>query len=164
MHERPWSAPLWWRFTARLIDLVALGWLASFVLVELDQRLLGGDPLGTRPGRLAVDDLRSLLLLVGAVVLYEVVPVVRYGATLGKALLGLRVLDGHGHRIGAPGAISRAVVIYGAMAVTATALAVVWMALVVSVALHPWRRGLHDLAAGSRVVALDREDRGEGVA
>ena len=161
MDERPWSLPLWWRLTARLVDLVALGWLASFVLVELDQRLLGGDPLGTQPGRLVVDDLRSLLLLVGAVALYEVVPVVRYGATMGKALLGLRVVDGRGERVGVSGAVSRAVVVYGAMAVSATALAFVWLALLVSVALHPWRRGLHDLAAGSRVVALDREGQTE---
>ena len=40
-------------------------WLVVFVLVEIDQRLLGGDPLGRRQARLVFDSARPIVLLLG---------------------------------------------------------------------------------------------------
>ena len=82
----------WWRLGARIVDLVAFGWLSAFVLVEIDQRLLGGDPLGREAGRVEITSSRSIILLLIAVLLFEVIPVSTAGATIGKAMLGLRVV------------------------------------------------------------------------
>ena len=47
--ERRPPAKLAHRLGARVLDVVTLTWLLFFVLVEIDQRLLGGDPWGQQP-------------------------------------------------------------------------------------------------------------------
>ena len=74
----------WWRLGARIVDLVAFGWLSAFVLVEIDQRLLGGDPLGREAGRVEITSSRSIILLLIAVLLFEVIPVSTAGAQLAR--------------------------------------------------------------------------------
>lgn len=162
----PWRpAPAGWRLAARAVDVAGAVWLTAFVVVELGQRLLGGDPLGRRAARLAVDDLRSAVLVIVAVVLYEVVPVHLAGATLGKALVGLRVVDAgadpgtpaRGDRRAWPDPVAaalRALVLYGPPVVLGDAGLLVVAAWGVSVLVTTSGRGLHDRIAGTRVVQV----------
>ena len=45
-----------------MLDVVTLTWVLFFVLVEIDQRLLGGDPFGQRPLQIDLTELRPLIL------------------------------------------------------------------------------------------------------
>jgi uncharacterized RDD family membrane protein YckC len=124
---------------------VTLAWLVAVLLVEVEGRLLGGG------GRSASAGVAALL---GASAATEVVPVAIWGRTLGKALLGLRVVraaDG-----GQPGplrSLVRWVVLFGALAVPAVGWAV---ALVVA------GTRLHDRLAGTTVVDAGRDAGGDG--
>lgn len=140
-----------------MIDNIAFTWLVVFVMVEIDQRLLGGDPLGQRQARLVFDSARSVILLLLLVVLYEVIPALVWGATPGKAMLGLRV------RLtsSAPGAVmalGRAAILYlpiiflGAFGLT------VLVVLLATVVLAADGRGLHDRLLGTLVVSLPRQE------
>jgi uncharacterized RDD family membrane protein YckC len=158
--DDPARAParLGWRIGGRLVDVVVVGWVAAFVVVEVLGRLLGGDPLARRPAALDVRiDTTALVALALVVVALEVAPVARRGASLGKAALGLRVV-----RVdtwGRPGALRsglRAATLYLPLAVP-----VVGPLIVVVVALPalvwPTRRGLHDVVAGTAVVEVPRD-------
>lgn len=160
--ERRPPATLWQRLAARLVDVVTLAWFAGFVLVELDQRLLGGDPLGRRRLELDLTDTRPLVLLVLVIGLYEVVPVCGKGATLGKALFGLRlaVVEGSG-RLGPARAIARALVLYGAPVALGAYGGFVWLVIFLSLAVPASGRGLHDRLVGSVVVGASREEEKE---
>lgn len=142
--------------SARVVDLVVLAWLVAFVLVEIDQRLLGGDPLGRRQARLVFDSPRSVVLLLLLVTAYEVVPAVVWGATPGKALLGLRI------RLtdeGTPAwmiALGRAAILYVPVIFLGAPGMVVAATLLVSVVLAANGRGLHDRLLGTLVVSLPR--------
>jgi uncharacterized RDD family membrane protein YckC len=155
--SREEPAGLGWRIGARVIDNIAFTWLVVFVMVEIDQRLLGGDPLGQRQARLVFDSARSVILLLLLVVLYEVIPALVWGATPGKAMLGLRV------RLtsSAPGAVmalGRAAILYlpiiflGAFGLT------VLVVLLATVVLAADGRGLHDRLLGTLVVSLPRQE------
>ena len=157
MSSREEPAGLGWRIGARVIDNIAFTWLVVFVMVEIDQRLLGGDPLGQRQARLVFDSARSVILLLLLVVLYEVIPALVWGATPGKAMLGLRV------RLtsSAPGAVmalGRAAILYlpiiflGAFGLT------VLVVLLATVVLVADGRGLHDRLLGTLVVSLPRQE------
>ncbi|MDG2028517.1 MAG: RDD family protein [Acidimicrobiales bacterium] len=157
MSSREEPAGLGWRIGARVIDNIAFTWLVVFVMVEIDQRLLGGDPLGQRQARLVFDSARSVILLLLLVVLYEVIPALVWGATPGKAMLGLRV------RLtsSAPGAVmalGRAAILYlpiiflGAFGLT------VLVVLLATVVLAADGRGLHDRLLGTLVVSLPRQE------
>lgn len=140
-----------------MIDVVAFSWLVVFVMVEIDQRLLGGDPLGRREARLVFDSGRSVVLLLLLVVGYEVVPAVVWGTTPGKALLGLRV------RLtsGAPGplmALGRAAVLYLPVLFLGAAGLTVLVVLLASVVIAADGRGLHDRLLGTLVVSLPNEE------
>ena len=157
---RPTPASVRQRLGARLADTITLLWVLGFVLVEIDQRLLGGDPFGQRPLQIDVTQGRSLVFVIVTIAAYEVVPTVWKGATLGKALFGLRL-----ERVEEPGslpvirAVARALVLYGApVALGASFGGLVLVALVASLVLPASGRGLHDRAAGSIVVALPREE------
>lgn len=137
--------------------MVALTWLVVFVMVEIDQRLLGGDPLGQRQARLVFDSARSVVLLLVIVAAYEVVPAVLWGATPGKALLGLRI------RLtsavpAALMALGRAAVLYLPVIFLGVFGSVVAIGLLVSIVLAADGRGLHDRLLGTLVVSLPRED------
>lgn len=140
------------------MDQVAFTWIVVFVMVEIDQRLLGGDPLGRRQARLVFDSGRSVIILLALVILYEVVPNVLYGATPGKALLGLRI------RLATTGvpvvlvALGRAAVLYLPVIFLGPIGYVMALILFVSVAVTKNGRGLHDRLLGTLVVSAARED------
>ncbi|MDW3220843.1 MAG: RDD family protein [Acidimicrobiales bacterium] len=157
MTTRELPAGLGWRFGARIIDVVALTWLVVFVLVEIDQRLLGGDPLGQRQARLGFDSARSVVLLLVIVAAYEVVPAVLWGATAGKALLGLRIRL-TSRAPGALMALGRAAVLYLPLIFLGVFGLVVVLVLLVSIVIAADGRGLHDRLLGTLVVSLPRED------
>lgn len=133
--------------------MIAFSWLVVFVMVEIDQRLLGGDPLGQRQARLVFDSGRSVVLLLLLVVIYEVVPAVLWGTTPGKAMLGLRV------RLtsGVPGplmAVGRAAILYLPLIFLGAFGLIVVAALLVTVVIAADGRGLHDRLLGTLVVSL----------
>lgn len=141
-----------------MVDVVVVSWLSLFVLVELLGRLLGGDPLGRGSPARHLESLSSLRTVVGiglVVAVCEVLPVALRGATLGKAMLGLRVvrLDTFGppHALDA---LLRALVLYGPLAVPVVG-PLLSLAIAVPVLVWPTRRGLHDLVAGTVVIGLE---------
>jgi uncharacterized RDD family membrane protein YckC len=143
---------------------VVIGWLAAFVLVEILGRLLGGDPLGRESAAshvLGLSSFRTAMGLLAVVVLYEVLPVALRGATLGKAMLGLRVvrLDTWG-RPGLVNATLRALVLFGPLAIPTVGLLVL-AAVILPALIWPTRRGLHDVIAGTAVVRADRPNPAE---
>lgn len=143
--------------SARVVDLVVVAWLVVFLLVEIDQRLLGGDPLGRRQARLVFDSPRPIILLLLLVVVYEVVPAVAWGATPGKALLGLRVRLTDRSAPAWMMAVGRAVILYVPVIFLGAPGVVVAAILLVSVVVAADGRGLHDRLLGTLVVALPRE-------
>lgn len=153
--EQP--AGLGWRIAARVVDNVVFIWLVVFVLVEIDQRLLGGDPLGRRSARLVVDSARPILLLLVLAVLYEVVPAVTWGATPGKALLGLRIRTTSTATPPWVMALGRAAVLYLPVAFFGAFGFVVPLVLLGSIVVAADGRGLHDRLLGTLVVALPRD-------
>lgn len=157
--ERRPPAKLAHRVGARVLDVVTLTWLLFFVLVEIDQRLLGGDPWGQQPLQIDLTEARPLLLTILVIAVYEIVPVATKGATLGKALFGLRLVASD--RRGAlpwARALARALVLYGAPVALGAYGGIVLLVLLASFAIPASGRGIHDRVAGSIVVALPRED------
>ena len=160
-HDEPLTRParLGWRIGARLVDGVVVSWLAVFVVVELLGRLLGGDPLGreTATSRLEhMSDARVLAGLVAVIVAYEVVPVALRGATFGKAALGLRVVSiDTWERPDLLRAVVRAAVLYLPLAVPTVGPLLV-AAVVAPALVWPTHRGVHDVLAGTAVIAAER--------
>lgn len=155
----PTPASVRHRIGARVVDAITLMWLLGFVLVEIDQRLLGGDPFGRRPLQIDVTEGRSLVFVILTIAAYEVVPTVWKGATLGKALLGLRLRTVEPTaRMPWVRASARALVLYGAPVAFGAFGGVVVLALIASFVIPASGRGLHDRVAGSIVVALPREE------
>ncbi|MEM8707120.1 MAG: RDD family protein [Actinomycetota bacterium] len=147
------------RLAARLLDAVTLTWALGFVLVEIDQRLLGGDPFGQRPLQIDITQGRSLLLVIVTIAAYEVVPTVWKGATLGKVLVGLRLRTVEPTaRVPWSRAVARALVLYGAPVALGAFGGLFLLVLVASFVIPASGRGLHDRLAGTTVVALPRED------
>jgi uncharacterized RDD family membrane protein YckC len=138
-------------------DAVTFGWLTVFVLIEIDQRLLGGDPWGLERGRPVVDSTRSLVLLLVLVGIYEVVPVTLKGVTLGKAVTGLRVRRQGGGRVPVALAAVRAVLLYAPLFLGAYAL-LGFIVLLLSFVIPRSGRGFHDRIAGTIVVTLPRDE------
>jgi len=149
------AAGLGWRLGARIVDVVIFSWLTVFVLVEIDQRLLGGDPWGRRAVGIELDSARPFVLVAVLVVLYEVVPVVAFGATAGKAFFGLRVRRRGDDPVPvALAAVARALLLYGPPLVFAAPGALVTLVLLVSVVVPRDGRGIHDRLAGTTVVSV----------
>ncbi len=138
-----------------MTDAVTFGWLTAFVLIEIDQRLLGGDPWGLERGRPVVDSARSLTLLLVLVGVYEVVPVALKGVTLGKAVTGLRVRRQGGGSVPVALAAVRAVLLYAPLFLGAYAL-LGFIVLLLSFVIPRSGRGFHDRIAGTIVVTLPR--------
>ncbi len=153
--SRETVATIGWRLAARVTDAVTFGWLAAFVLIEIDQRLLGGDPWGLEPGRPVVDSGRSLVLLLVLIGLYEVAPVAARGVTLGKALSGLRVRRHGGGSVSVVLSFVRSVLVYAPLFLGVYAF-LGWIVLLVSFAAPRSGRGLHDRISSTIVVSLPR--------
>ena len=128
------------RLLARVVDLVIVAWLTVVLVVEVEHALFD-DRSATQ------FVVTSLVLAVG----YEILPVAYRGATLGKAMLGLRVVRaGNGFNAG----LARSLLRYLVLAVALTPMSYFLPVLVV---LAPAlvgrdRRGLHDYASGTMVV------------
>lgn len=90
--------------------------------------------------------MKQLMVVVPLGLLYEVLLTGLIGGTLGKRLLGMRVVLSDGQPIGIGGSFLRYIVKWVAAAVTC------YLAFLV-VAFHPDKRGVHDLAAGCAVVS-----------
>lgn len=146
---------------ARLADVVIFSWLVVFVVVEIDQRLLGGDPLGQRQARLVFDSARPIILLLLLVAVYEMGTAVAWGATPGKAVLGLRVRRTSGVGPSWLMALGRAVVLYVPVIFLGGIGLAVPAILLVSVVVAADGRGLHDRLLGTLVVTLPRDPAGE---
>ena len=155
--QSPASASVGRRVAARLVD--GLLWAVP-TAVALSYS--GGDsPSGTQPRSPGP----SIAIYMAALV-YEVVLTWRFGQTIGKRLLRVRVLDLVGK---APPTLLQSVarvVVVTALPIalignrlspeTAASLdAACGLVLLASVVLGPGRRGLHDLAARTTVVAAD---------
>lgn len=161
----PVPGRLGWRVLARVVDTAILVWLAAVVVVELRDRLLGGDPLARQPLR---SDGGELAWIVGVTLLYEVGFLTVTRATPGKAFLGLRVVEPEA--LGPPGPL-RALVrwlaldapLIAALAAPGALSLLVpwWLLLLVSASLLPDRRGLHDRLGGTTVNEIRREGPGE---
>jgi hypothetical protein len=144
-----------WRVAARIVDVVVFAWLTTFVLVEIDQRLLGGDPWGRRAVGIEFDSARPIVLLFVLVVAYEIVPTAVAGVTFGKALFGLRLRQRPDDRI--PrwlAAVARAVVLYAPVIFFGSYGGAVVVVLLVSIAVPRSGRGLHDRLVGTTVVSI----------
>ena len=148
------------RLGARVVDLVTLTWALGFVLIEINERILGGDPLGRQPLDVDITSGRALVLVIAVIAAYEVVPTVWKGATLGKALVGLRLRTVE-PRASVPisRATARALVLYGAPIALGAFGGLFLLVLLASFVIPANGRGLHDRLAGTTVVALPRERR-----
>ena len=93
---------------------------------------------------------------------YEIVPVATKGATLGKALFGLRLVSSE-RRAPLPWSrvLARTLVLYGAPVAFGAYGGAVVLLLLASLTLPATGRGLHDRLAGSIVVVADRDARDE---
>lgn len=131
------------RAAARLVDVFLVVFLPGSIFVAL---------FGERSG----NDLRFpiwvLLLSIAAAAAYEVVLTVTRGATLGKQLMGIRVVR---HLDGGPPTWGMAAIRFlvpSLQYTTAPLLQTVALAIYLSAAINPERRGLHDRASGTLVV------------
>jgi len=150
--EKP--AELAWRAGARIVDVIAFTWLSAFVLVELDQRLFGGDPLGRRPGRLVFDSQHSISLAILLAVAYETLPMVLHGSTLGKAMLGVRVRSLTGKNPSGWSAATRTMAVYLPPIMWGWPGLLVAVVLALSAAFPASGRGIHDRLAATVVVTM----------
>lgn len=130
-----------------------MAWLVAVVLIEIEGRLLGGDPLGRRTDPLiGASEGRARFVLLTVVVLYEVLGSVLMQGTLGKRVLGLRVVDAQDlGRIGLLTSAVRSAVLLGPLAVPLVGGPIA-LAVALSSTVLPDHRGLHDLAAGTVVI------------
>lgn len=153
------TAEVWQRVAARVVDHVGLAVIAAVLLAPLGlgASLLGG-PAGFLAGSLSV--VVSTALTVGYFAALES----RDGQTVGKRLLGVRVVtpSGGSPTLGAAlrrnawtglGALSVVPVVGGVVGGAATLAAVI--TIVMGILRDPERRGWHDrLAAGTRVASV----------
>ncbi|MFF3768456.1 RDD family protein [Streptomyces sp. NPDC001922] len=156
------------RFAARLIDTVLLGGavaaaavpLISLALGHIDDKLekarLTGETVtvwlvdGTTAGYFGA--VLGVLLVAG--VLYEALPVAKWGRTVGKRLCGVQVLDIETHDTPSFGAALRRWLLYGLFGVLAVGIVnVLWCLFD-----RPWRQCWHDKAARTFVAGTGGQD------
>lgn len=154
----PLPAEVWQRVAARLVDHVGLAVITAVLLAPLG---LLGSWLGG-PAEFLADSL-AVLLSTALTVGYFAALEARDGQTVGKRLLGMRVVtpSGESPTIGAAlrrnawtglGVLSVVPVVGGVVGGAATLAAAV--TIVIGITRDPQRRGWHDrLAAGTRVVS-----------
>ncbi len=151
------------RLAARLIDTLVLGALTAAVAVpmwstvtdHIDAKVEAAKQSGRQMTVYLVDGttipvfatILAVLLLGGA--LYEVLPTLKWGRTLGKKLCGVRVLDIESHDTPALGAALRRWFVYGVLGVLVVGvLNVLWCLFD-----RPWRQCWHDKAARTFVAS-----------
>ncbi|MFI1966010.1 RDD family protein [Streptomyces pathocidini] len=145
------------RFAARLIDTLLLGAVVAAAAVPLgtkaaehidgkiEEAKLTGETVtvwlldGTTAGYLGI--VLAVLFIGG--VLYEALPTAKWGRTLGKRLLQVKVLDIESHEPPAFGAALRRWLVYGVLGSLAVGVVnALWCLLD-----RPWRQCWHDKAA-----------------
>lgn len=151
------------RLAARLIDTLVLGALTAAVAVPLwgtvtdhiDAKVEAAKQSGRQMTVYLVDGttlpvfatILAVLLLGGA--LYEALPTLKWGRTLGKKLCGVRVLDIESHDTPALGAALRRWFVYSVLGVLVVGvLNVLWCLFD-----RPWRQCWHDKVARTFVAA-----------
>ncbi len=142
------------RVGARVIDGVFDAWIIVVVKIELVRNALGFDiPTGFKGGY-DTSKVASKVTIAAVFLLFELLPTALWGRTLGKALLGLRVVDRKtGDRPGWSAAALRWFTPVFTLIIPLVDIAgpvIVW-----GFALTNKRRlGLHDLVAGTAVVRV----------
>jgi uncharacterized RDD family membrane protein YckC len=141
---RPPLAPVGARFLALLLDALLIA--GVFTLVTLVLALIIGPLAGdnAREAGAAVGRLGSVVILVVYVVYFTLLESGRYGQTIGKSLMGVRVATVDGQRLSRGSALVR---------VVTRSFPFVGLLAVLWALFEPRRRGLHDLIAGTVVVA-----------
>ncbi|UQA95189.1 RDD family protein [Streptomyces halobius] len=151
------------RFAARLIDTLVVGAAAAAVAVPLwgtvtdhiDAKVEAAKQSGREVTVYLLDG--TTLPILGAVLavlligggLYEALPTVKWGRTLGKKLCKVRVLDIESHDTPGFGAAIKRWLVYGVLGVLAVGVVnVVWCLFD-----RPWRQCWHDKAARTFVAA-----------
>lgn len=151
------------RFAARLIDTLVLGAITAAVAVPLwgtvTDHLAAKVEAAKQSGRQVtvylIDGttipvfatILAVLLLGGA--LYEALPTLKWGRTLGKKLCGVRVLDIESHDTPTLGAALKRWFVYGVLGVLAVGvLNAAWCLFD-----RPWRQCWHDKVARTFVAA-----------
>jgi uncharacterized RDD family membrane protein YckC len=132
------------RFGAKLLDLVVM-WIVNMAIAAVFFGVLGSAGGNLRGGFLAVQ-LGILALQMTVNFAYVVFFLGRFGATVGKMALRLRVVNPDGSPIGYGRAVGR----YFAEMVSGLTLGIGYL----MVAFDPERRGLHDRIASTRVVRV----------
>nr|WSX20791.1 RDD family protein [Streptomyces tubercidicus] len=151
------------RFVARLIDTLVLGALTAAAAVplwstvtdHLDAKVEAAKQSGRQVTVYLIDGttmpvfatILAVLLIGGA--LYEALPTLKWGRTLGKKLCGVRVLDIESHDTPTLGAALKRWFLYSVLGVLAIGvLNVVWCLFD-----RPWRQCWHDKLARTFVAA-----------
>ncbi|MGA4880571.1 RDD family protein [Streptomyces lydicamycinicus] len=151
------------RFAARLIDTLVLGALTAAVAVpmwgtvtdHLDAKVEAAKQSGRQVTVYLVDGtttpvfatILAVLLIGGA--LYEALPTLKWGRTLGKKLCGVRVLDIESHDTPTLGAALKRWFLYSVLGVLVIGvLNVVWCLFD-----RPWRQCWHDKLARTFVAS-----------
>jgi uncharacterized RDD family membrane protein YckC len=146
-------AGFWIRFLAIIIDCVILGIVTSiinsifgagfaFVPTTSDGTSSAGT-FGFLAGMMGLSFIINLVINYG----YYVILTGLYGATLGKMVLGLRVVDANGQKIGIPKAVLREIIGKWISGIV-FALGYIW------VAFDEKKQGWHDKIAGTYVVKV----------
>ena len=126
----PELAGVWPRIGARFLDALLVGVVAGVV-----------------GGLLGLPDNVGLLLTLVAMIGYETLMLANGGQTLGKMLLGLRVVRADLAPPAVQGGLVRSLVVDLLWFVP-----LAWLVLAVVIERHPRRQGWHDRAAGTLVV------------
>ncbi|WP_435811588.1 RDD family protein [Streptomyces decoyicus] len=151
------------RLAARLIDTLVLGALTAAVAVpmwstvtdHLDAKVEAAKQSGRQMTVYLIDGttipvfatILAVLLIGGA--LYEALPTLKWGRTLGKKLCGVRVLDIESHDTPTLGAALRRWFVYSVLGVLVVGvLNVVWCVFD-----QPWRQCWHDKLARTFVAS-----------
>lgn len=132
-------AGFWVRFGAWVIDQLLLGIAGSVVLLAF-WGLPSRDGLGALPA-VSLDQWLASFCVEAA---YWTFTIGRWGKSVGKALLQIKVVRADGGRVSYSLALGRYL-----------AFLVSWLTLgigFVMIAVHPRKRALHDLIAGTRVI------------
>ncbi|MDE0133416.1 MAG: RDD family protein [Acidimicrobiaceae bacterium] len=156
------------RLGARILDflIVAIPPTAIWAIVRGRDAFVANDgETLTNLGEIVLAELGALLVLVLADFVYEVAPTARWGQTLGKRIVGIKVVDAS---TGAAPGLSKSL---GRWAVLTLPIAVPYLRYggviffllcVLTMGHEPCYRGWHDKVARTLVVTSRRNDRGSG--
>ena len=156
------------RFGARILDflIIAIPSTALWAIVRGRDAFVANDgETLTNLGGMVLAEFGALLMVVLADFIYEVAPTARWGQTLGKRIVGIKVVNAS---TGAAPGLSKSL---GRWAVLTLPIAVPYvryggviffLLCVLTMGHEPCYRGWHDKAARTLVVTSRRNDSGSG--